>query len=86
MLLKLCLVSGLENGGKDCWHKCNYKKGKCKWCGTDGLCCRKSWTGSGCDGTFGGLNKHQCVLKPSGMFLRLQNNKIKENSKEWSHT
>ena len=26
------------------------------------------------------------VLEPSGMFLRLQNNKIKENSKNWSHT
>ena len=26
------------------------------------------------------------MLNPSGMFLRLQNNKIKENSKQCSHT
>ena len=23
-----------------------------------------SWTGNGCDGTFGGATNHQCVLKP----------------------
>merc|ERR1711971_379719 len=35
------LAIGLENGGKDCWTKCNKKQGKCNFCGFDGLCCKK---------------------------------------------
>ena len=64
----LCLGSGLENGGRDCWAGCNSQQGKCHWCGADGWCCRKNFsydTRNGCDGTFGGLTNHQCVLKPS---------------------
>merc|ERR1712051_680775 len=56
---------GLENGGQHCWAGCNSQQGKCAWCGTDGWCCKKGWTGNGCDGTFGGSNHHLCVLKPS---------------------
>jgi len=60
------LAIGLENGGKDCWTGCKSKQGKCDYCGFDGYCCRKGWTaGNGCDGSFGGENGHQCVLKPS---------------------
>jgi len=56
--------AGLENQGKDCWNGCNYKQGKCDWCGTDGWCCRKGWVGNGCDGNVGGSNGHQCQLNP----------------------
>ena len=66
----LCLGSGLENGGQDCWGGCNKKQGKCAWCGTNGWCCRESWIGNGCDGTLGGPNQHLCVLKPSGIFFK----------------
>ena len=40
------------------------KEGKCDWCGTDGWCCKKTFVGNGCDGTFGGINQHTCTLKP----------------------
>ena len=66
----LCLGFGLENGGQHCWAGCNSQQGKCAWCGTDGWCCKKGWTGNGCDGTFGGSNHHLCVLKPSGIFFK----------------
>ena len=59
--------SGLENAGLSCWKDCNKRQGKCDWCGTDGYCCRKYFwknTKNGCDGSFGGNNKHTCVLKP----------------------
>ena len=61
------------NAGKQCWYSCGGKQGKCSYCGSDGWCCRKNgnspyWLPSqqsnGCDGTFGGQNNHQCVLKP----------------------
>ena len=58
----------VEHAGEDCWTGCNYKQGKCGWCGTDGWCCRKDWIGNGCDGTFGGQSNHQCVLKPGNIF------------------
>ena len=54
----------MENGGKNCLVGCNKEQGKCDWCGMDGWCCRKDSVGNGCDGTFGGINDHQCVLKP----------------------
>merc|ERR1712129_160126 len=53
--------TGLENGGQNCWGDCNNQQGKCAWCGTDGWCCRKGWTGNGCDGTYGGDDHHLCV-------------------------
>ena len=61
------------NAGKTCWYSCGGKQGKCSWCGSDGWCCRKNgnspyWLptaqSNGCDGTFGGEDKHRCVLKP----------------------
>ena len=54
----------MEKGGQDCWGGCNSQQGQCNWCGAGGWCCRMSWTGNGCDGTFGGATNHQCVLKP----------------------
>ena len=50
--------------GEDCWDGCNKQQGKCEWCGSEGYCCRQGWEGNECDGTFGGPNNHQCVLKP----------------------
>ena len=41
------------------------------------MCCRKGWKdkSGGCDGTFGGKNHHNCVLKPRiGMFLNSKAN------------
>ena len=69
------LISGLNlmNAGKECWYHCWQMQGKCAWCGSDGWCCRKNgnnpyWLptaqSNGCDGTFGGEDKHRCVLKP----------------------
>ena len=55
----------LVNTGVDCWYKCGEKEGPCEQCGKNGYCCRfrRSDTSgySGCDGTFGGLRKHECV-------------------------
>ena len=46
--------------------QCGDKQGPCLWCGSDGMCCTKKsdWTdaSNGCDGTFGGLTQHECVL------------------------
>ena len=53
----------LKHGGEGCWRKCNQKEGKCDWCGTEGLCCRKGYQGNGCDGSLGSFWNHQCVLK-----------------------
>ena len=62
----------LENVGENCWSGCNKKQGKCRWCGTKGYCCRKDWqTGNGCDGTFGGVNHHECYPKPGKQFLMI---------------
>ena len=53
------------NTGVYCLHRCG-GQGICEWCGTEGICCRKGWgdTSNGCDGSFGGLTKHECVLNP----------------------
>ena len=57
---------GLVNAGQDCLTSCNGIQGKCSWCGSDGYCCRKGWTpGNGCDGSFGGNDKHACDVKPT---------------------
>ena len=53
----------LQNSGEDCWHHCNSEQGLCDWCGA-----RQGWTGNGCDGSFGGANGHECVLKPGKMW------------------
>ena len=48
---------------------CNGMEGQCDWCGNDGWCCRKEWIGNGCDGTIGGINRHECVLNPGKNIL-----------------
>ena len=55
----------LQNTGEDCWHHCDSKQGPCSWCGTRGMCCKNGWhdISNGCDGTFGGISMHECVLK-----------------------
>ena len=59
----------LQHTGKDCWSSCDNKQGWCPWCGSRGMCCTQKvgWTDTtnGCDGTFGGLKEHECVLNPS---------------------
>ena len=68
----------LQNTKKNCWKPCKKKQGRCSYCGTRGMCCRKGWKdkSGGCDGTFGGKNHHNCVLKPRiGMFLKRKDNK-----------
>ena len=59
----------MENAGRDCWNGCKKQQGKCEWCGFDGYCCRKNFApGNGCDGSFGGQNRHVCVLKDEGTY------------------
>ena len=66
-------VQKLENPDQDCWSACGGKQGKCRFCGTEGYCCRKDFKeGDGCDGTFGGEKHHLCVLKPGGIHTFLQ--------------
>ena len=64
------MISGdvLENAGQYCYPSC-LRQGKCDWCGTEGYCCMKNWPeGNGCDGSFGGETRHECVLPPKGMY------------------
>jgi len=67
--------SDLTNTGKDCWYKCGSKQGPCEWCGTKGMCCKNGFKdkSNGCDGTFGGLTRHECDLKEKCGYTRLQN-------------
>ena len=58
--------------GNECWGNCG--QGPCEYCGSMGYCCRKNYTDitdndnsfydGGCDGTFGGENRHECSIKP----------------------
>ena len=78
------------NAGKECWVGCGGNQGKCPWCGSDGWCCRKNghnpyWLptaqSNGCDGTFGGPNQHECVLKPcSGLAAGKRRTILKQGS------
>ena len=56
---------GVRNEGKDCWYPCTNMnmagQGRCGYCGTGGMCCRKGSRGGGCDGSFGGDGRHACV-------------------------
>ena len=56
--------------GEECYSKCGYRQGTCEWCGTEGMCCTQmsGWndTSHGCDGTFGGLKRHECGINPTG--------------------
>ena len=62
------LKSSLAEG---CLNNCDNKDGLCEWCGTQGWCCQKNWIGNGCDGSFGGNGKHECVLKPDPLEISM---------------
>ena len=54
------------NEGMECWSHCHNHQGPCpNWCGNYGMCCTKNpyWKdrSRGCDGTFGGSWRHECV-------------------------
>ena len=61
--LYFCLGEKYKNLGKQCWSRCGAKQGRCSYCGIEGLCCRKRWTGNGCNGQMGGGSHHICVEK-----------------------
>ena len=60
-----------QDTGVDCYSKCGYQQGPCKYCWESSLkplCCtkRKDFedTSCGCDGNIGGLHVHECVAAP----------------------
>ena len=59
--------NGVINENLNCWNKCNFKQGPCKWCGS-GMCCRYGWTdfSNGCSGNIGkpGIYHHICNKNP----------------------
>ena len=60
----------LENSGENCWTACHENPGKCDWCGTEGLCCRKGFKVNECDGLAGVESEHQCILK--GKYIQIK--------------
>ena len=54
------MIIGFHNSEKDCYSYCS-GDGKCSWCGDQGYCCRKGYTGNGCDGQMGWDKHHSCV-------------------------
>lgn len=60
----------LENMGEICWDPCDEKQGACEFCGLDGVCCRKGYTGNGCDGEIGGDDHHRCASKPGTFAIK----------------
>ena len=62
-------ILDIKNEGENCWYRCNEVQGPCDWCGRHGMCCtmEPGWTdmSNGCDGTFGGAARHECVSKPT---------------------
>jgi len=59
----------VEHYGEDCWSGCSATQGKCDWCGSGGICCRKGWDdhSNGCDGILGMAGKgHVCVRADQG--------------------
>ena len=55
-----------KNNGMECWSDCETQQGPCpSWCGEHGMCCTMNpyWKdkSNGCDGTFGGTWRHECV-------------------------
>ena len=67
------IVPEIQNTELDCWDFCGSEQGPCEWCGAKGYCCtmKSNWndTSNGCDGTFGGASRHECVLMPGKSFL-----------------
>ena len=58
------IIIGFHNSEKDCNHPCggtDELNGQCAWCGDQGYCCRKGYTGNGCDGQMGWDKHHSCV-------------------------
>merc|ERR1712061_722392 len=62
--------AGSWNRGEHCWFQCGKNRGPCSWCGgksdsgtrvIQGACCRRGWSGNGCDGRRGGRNRHECT-------------------------
>merc|ERR1719399_2513476 len=55
----------MPNQGNNCWGPC-HGQGKCKYCGTGGICCRNDFgtKSKGCDGVIGGWGQHSCVVDP----------------------
>ena len=39
--IKWILYSRYLQLGEDCWSQCNRKEGRCSYCGSKGMCCRK---------------------------------------------
>jgi hypothetical protein len=56
--------------GETCWYPCDKKEGACGFCGLDGVCCRKGYTGNGCDGKIGGDDEHRCASKPGTLAVK----------------
>ena len=55
-----------KNIGMECWSDCEIQQGPCpSFCGNHGMCCTMNpyWKdqSNGCDGTFGGVWRHECV-------------------------
>ena len=62
------------NEGMECWSHCHNHQGPCpSWCGSYGMCCTKNpyWKdkSKGCDGTFGGSWRHECVYSDAILCL-----------------
>jgi len=53
----------VKNVGKDCWHHCSNKGGKCSsgFCGKDGLCCRRGWNDRSCEKAKAACGYHCCT-------------------------
>ena len=63
--------SGINNSGLDCQENCkdsNNFPGRCRWCGSKGVCCKKGEVGNECDGEIGGKGYYGCVAE-SGMYV-----------------
>lgn len=53
----------LQNAGADCYERCNRRTGDCHYCGPEGACCRRGWSGTGCASDAGMESYHSCVWR-----------------------
>ena len=51
----------LANIGEECKSQYGCEEGPCASCGSEGLCCKKGSSGSGCSGLVGGTTRHECT-------------------------